>query len=93
MLAEALVFVAPGALLTFAAEYLVRLDLDVAQRWTWAIASSVVAACAMSLCSRRGSDGLGRYMMLALVVSAVVLTARFGMHARWAAGMLHAYVP
>ena len=36
----ALVAVAPGALLTFAAEHLLRLNLDVGQRWTWAIASN-----------------------------------------------------
>ena len=93
VLVAALVFVAPGALLTFAVERLLRLRLDLTQRWTWAIASSVVLACVMSLRSRRGSDGAGRYMLLAVVVSAVVLVARFGMHAQWAAEMLRAYVP
>lgn len=89
----ALVAIAPGALLTFAFEHLSRAELDVGQRWTWAIASSVVAACAMSWRSRRGSDGLGRYVLLATVASAVVLVARFGVHARWAAEMLREYVP
>ncbi|HWZ89047.1 MAG TPA: hypothetical protein VNW92_09355 [Polyangiaceae bacterium] len=93
VLFTALVAVAPGALLTFAFEHVLRLTLDVGQRWTWAMASSVVAACVMALRSRRGTDGLGQYMLLATVASAVVLTARFGMHARWATEMLRAYVP
>ncbi len=93
VLVAALVFVAPGALLTFAAERCLRLHLDVGQRWTWAIAVSVVAACAMSLRSRRGSDGLGRYALLAAVASAVVLAARFGAHSPWASEMLSEYVP
>jgi hypothetical protein len=90
MLFAALVLVAPGALLTFAAERLLWLHLDVGQRWTWAVASSVVLACAMAWRSR---DGLGRYALLAAVASAGVMVARFGTHARWAAEMLHAYVP
>jgi hypothetical protein len=89
----ALVAVAPGALSTFAFEHVLRLNLDVGQRWTWAVTSSVIAACFMSLRSRRGSDGLGRYMLLAAVASAVVLAARFGIHARWASEMLSAYAP
>ncbi|MEO7032869.1 MAG: hypothetical protein ABI548_03475 [Polyangiaceae bacterium] len=89
----ALVAVAPGGLITFAVEHFLRVRLDVGQRWTWAIASSVVAACAMSLLSRRGSDGLGRYVLIAVVASAVVLVARFGVHAKWAAEMLSEYVP
>lgn len=93
VLVAALVLVAPGALLTFAFEHVLRLHLDLTQRWTWAIAVSVVAACAMSLRSRRGSGGAGRYMLLALVASAVVLVARFGTHARWAVEMLREYAP
>jgi hypothetical protein len=93
VLAMALVAVAPGALVTFAAEHVLRLHLDVGQRWTWAVASSVVAACLLALRSRRGSDGVGRYMLLAAMTSAVVLVARFGMHARWAAEMLRSYMP
>ncbi|MEO7037385.1 MAG: hypothetical protein ABI548_25745 [Polyangiaceae bacterium] len=88
-----LVAVAPGALFTFAFEHLLRIQLDLGQRWTWAIASSVVAACVMSLRSRRGSDGLARYVLIASVASAVVLVARFGTHARWASEMLREYVP
>jgi hypothetical protein len=93
VLVAALVLVAPGALLTFAAERLLRLRFDVSQRWTWAVASSVLLACVMALRSRRGSDGLGRYMLLATTVSAVMLVARFGVHSRWAAEMLREYVP
>jgi hypothetical protein len=89
----ALVFVAPGALITFAFEHILRLNLDVEQRWTWAIAVSAVAACIMALRSRRGSDGVGRYMIFAVLASSVVLVARFGMHAHWAAEMLREYVP
>ncbi|MEO8901150.1 MAG: hypothetical protein ABI488_05705 [Polyangiaceae bacterium] len=89
----ALVAIAPGAILTFAFEHLLHAELDVGQRWTWAIASSVVAACVMALRSRRGSDGLGRYVLVAVVASAVVLVARFGTHARWASVMLREYVP
>ena len=70
----ALVFVAPGALLTLAVERLLRLRLDLTQRWAWAVASSVVLACAMAWRSR---DGLGRYALLAAVASAAVLAARF----------------
>ena len=51
----ALVAVASGALLTFAAERLFRLRLDVGQRWTWAIASSVVVACVMC-CDRAAAQ-------------------------------------
>ncbi|MEO7034033.1 MAG: hypothetical protein ABI548_09125 [Polyangiaceae bacterium] len=89
----ALVAVAPGALLTFAIEHLFRVQLDVGRRWTRAIASRAVAACVMSLRSRRGSDGLGRNMVLAVVVPAVVLVARFALHARWASELLREYVP
>jgi len=89
----ALIAVAPGALITFALEHVLRLELDVGQRWTWAIAVSVVLACVMAWRSRLGSDGLTRYMLLATVASAVVLTARFGVHGRWAAEMLREYVP
>src|ERR1700690_3199022 len=60
----ALIALAPGALLTFAAERLLRLRLDLTQRWTWAAASSVVLACFMAWRSR---DGLGRYALLAAV--------------------------
>jgi hypothetical protein len=90
VLAAALVFVAPGALLTFAVEHVFRLRLDVGQRWTWAVASSVLLACAMALRSR---DGLGRYALLAAVASAVVMVARFGAHSRCAAELLRAYAP
>jgi hypothetical protein len=91
----ALIAVAPGALLTFVVEHFLHARLDVGQRWTWAIASSVVAACAMALRSRRGSHGFGRYVPIASVASvasAVVLVARFGVHARWPAEMLSEYV-
>jgi len=46
------------------------------------IAASVLTVCVIAWRSRRGSDGFGRYMLVAAVVSAVVLTARFGVHAR-----------
>ena len=93
VLCAALVLVAPGALFVFAAEHVVSLRLDLGQRWTWAIAVSSVAACVMSLLSRRVAEGFARYMLLALIASALVLVARFGMHTRWAAEMLRAYVP
>jgi hypothetical protein len=86
----ALVLVAPGAVVTFAVERLLRLRFDLTQRWTWAVASSVVLACVMALRSR---DKLGRYALLAAVASTAVVMARFGMHARWAAEMLREYVP
>jgi uncharacterized membrane protein len=89
----ALVAIAPGAALTFVLEHFFRAELGIAQRWTWAICSSAVAACAMAWRSRRGSDGLGRYMLVAVVASAVVMVARFGVHARWAGEMLRAYIP
>ena len=81
VLFAALVLVPPSALLTFVVERALRLHLGVGQPSTWAIASSVVAACSMSLRSRRGSDGHGRHALLAVVVSAAVLAARFGTHA------------
>jgi hypothetical protein len=90
VLAAALVLVAPGALLTFAFEHFFRLHLDVGQRWTWALTSSVLLACVMALRSR---DGLSRYALLAAVASAAVLAARFGAHARWAAEILREFVP
>jgi len=37
----ALVLVAPRAVLTFVLEHVFRLRLDLGQRWTWAVASSV----------------------------------------------------
>lgn len=89
----ALVAAAPGALLTFAVEHVVRAELDTTQRWTWAIGSSVMGACAMSWRSRRGHEGLGRYMLVAVATAAFVMIARFGTHARWASEMLGAYVP
>jgi amino acid permease len=89
----AMVAVAPGALLTQVFEHLVRARLDAGQRWTWAIASSAVIACAMAWRSRSAADGFGRYMLVAVTVSAVVLVARFGMHERWASEMLRAYAP
>jgi hypothetical protein len=90
VLFTALVLVAPGALLTFLFEHLCRIQLDVGQRWTRGIGSSAVAANAMPWRSR---DGLGRYMLLAVVALAAVLVARFGVHARWVAKMLGAHVP
>lgn len=83
-----LVAVAPGALLVFAVERLLRLRLDLTQRWAWAVASSVVLARAMAWRSR---DGLGRYALLAAVASAAVLAARFGTHSPWVAKMPSAY--
>lgn len=89
----ALVAAAPGALLTFAAEHLVRAELSTVQRWTWAIGSSVFGACSMSWHSRRSHDGFGHYMLMAVAAAASVLVARFGAHAQWAGEMLRAYVP
>ena len=90
MVFVALVLVAPGALVAFAAERLLRLGFDLTQFWAWAVGSSVVTACAMAPRSR---DGLGPYRLLAVMTSAVVLAARFGTHSRWAAEMLREYVP
>jgi len=65
-----LVAIAPGAVLTFAAERFLPLRLNATQRWTWAVASSVIAS---SVIAWRSRDGLGRNMRLAVVAPAVVL--------------------
>ncbi|MEO7036594.1 MAG: hypothetical protein ABI548_21790 [Polyangiaceae bacterium] len=89
----ALVAIAPGAVLTFAAEHLLHAPLDVGQRWTFAVAGSATTACVMAWRSRSGWDGSGRYMLLAVMTSAALLVARFGVHAAWAAAMLREFVP
>lgn len=89
----ALVATAPGALATFAAEHAFRVPLELGQRWTFALAASVLAAVAFCLHSNRGWDGLARYMLVSAATAAVLFVARFGFHAGWAASFFAAYVP
>lgn len=89
VLFAALVLVAPGTLVTFAVEDAFRRHLDVGQRWTWAVASSVVLVCVMAVHSR---EGRGRYALLVAVASAAVLAARLRTHAQMAGEMLSEYV-
>ncbi len=89
----ALVATAPGAAVTFAVERGLQTPFDVGQRWTFALASSVLLACASCVCSRTGWDGFGRYILLSTATTAVLLVARFGFHAAWAAAFFAAYIP
>jgi hypothetical protein len=93
VLVLALVAAAPGALATFAVERTFYPALELGQRWTFALASSVLLACASCVCSRTGWDGFGRYMLLSTATTAVLLVFRFGFHARWAAAFFAAYIP
>lgn len=89
----ALVAAAPGALATFAVEHALRLPLDLGQRWTFALASSVLIACGFSWRSRTGWDGAGRYMLVSFATAAVLFVARFGFRASWAGALFAAFVP
>ena len=89
----ALVATAPGAAATFAVERALQIPLELGQRWTIALASSVLLACASCVRSRTGWDGFGTYMVLSTATAAVLLVARFGLHAAWAAAFFAAYIP
>lgn len=87
----ALVLAAPGALATFAVAAALGLSLDLGQRWTFAVASSVLALVA--LCASSGWRGFTRYLTLSLAVSFVVLVARSGFKAEWAIELFRFYRP
>ncbi len=89
----ALVATAPGAAATFVVERALHGALELGQRWTFALASSVLLACGSCLCSRTGWDGLGRYMLLSTGTAAALLVFRFGLHSAWAAAFFGAYIP
>lgn len=89
----ALVATAPGAAATFAVERALHSTLELGQRWTFALASSVLLACGSCLRSRTGWDGFGRYMLISTATAAVLLVFRFGLHAGWAAAFFAAYIP
>jgi hypothetical protein len=88
-----LVAAAPGALATFAVERAFGAQLELGQRWTFALASSVLLALGFAVCSRTGWDGVSRYTMLSFATAAVLSVARFGFRAAWAAAFFAAYVP
>ncbi len=90
-LALVLALVSPGAFATFAFANVSGVVLDVGQRWTFAVASSVVAVVA--LCFVSGARGFLRYLMLATTVSFVVLVARFGFRADWAVAFFEYFRP
>lgn len=87
----ALLLAAPGALATFAVAAALGLSLDLGQRWTFAVASSVLALVA--LCVVSGGRGLMRYLTLSLAVSFALLVARFGVKAEWAIEFFRFYKP
>ena len=89
----ALVAAAPGASATFAVERALRVPLDLGQRWTFALGSSVLTACAFCLRARRGWGGFGAYMLLSASTAAALIVARFGFHSAWARTLFAAYVP
>lgn len=87
----ALLLAAPGALATFAVAAALGLSLDLGQRWTFAVASSVLALVA--LCAVSGGRGFMRYLTLSLAVSFVLLVARFGFKSEWAIELFRFYRP
>lgn len=87
----ALLLAAPGALATFAVAAALGLSLDLGQRWTFAVASSVMVLVA--LCAVAGGRGFMRYLTLSLAVSFVLLVARFGFKAEWATEFFRFYKP
>lgn len=87
----AIALISPGALATFATARVLGLLLDIGQRWTFAVSSSVLAAAA--LCAILGWQGLARYLMLSAAVSFLVLVARFGLRAEWAIAFFEFYRP
>jgi hypothetical protein len=93
VLVLAFVATAPGALATFAVEHALGVPLELGQRWTFALAASVLAAVAFCLRSRAGWDGFGQYMLLSAATAAVLFVTRFGFHADWAASFFSAYIP
>jgi len=89
----ALVAAAPGAVATFAVEHALRIPLDLGQRWTFALGSSVLAACACCWRSRTGWDGAATYMVFSFATAAALFVARFGFHSVWTTALFAAYVP
>jgi hypothetical protein len=89
----ALVAAAPGAVGTFIVEHAFQVPLDVGQRWTFALGSSVLMACASCLRSRAGWDGFGTYMLLSSSTAAALFVSRFGLHSAWAVALFAAYMP
>lgn len=86
-----LVLAAPGALATFSVAAALGLVLDLGQRWTFAIAFSVLALVAV--CAVSGWRGFMRYLMLSLGVPFGLFVVRFGFHADWAAELFKFYKP
>jgi hypothetical protein len=89
----ALVAIAPGALVTFAVEHLFGLRLEIGQRWTFAVAASVLIACVFCLRSRSGWGGAYVYMLLSTALAGTLLVCHFGFHAEWAAALFTTYRP
>jgi hypothetical protein len=87
----ALLLAAPGALATFALAAALSLVLDLGQRWTFAVASSVLALVALRAVS--GWRGFMCYLTVSLAVAFVVVVARFGFKAEWAAEFFRYYKP
>jgi hypothetical protein len=90
-----LVLISPGALVVFVVEHTLQLSLDLGQRWTFAVAVSLVVASVFCLRSRSryGWDGAGAYTFLAVLVAGFVFVARWGFHSPWAAAFIAAYMP
>lgn len=90
-----LVLISPGAVMVFVVEQALQLSLDIGQRWTFAVAVSLIVASVFCLRSRsrHGWDGAGTYTFLAVLVSGFVFVARWGFHSPWAAAFFAAYMP
>ena len=77
------ILVAPGALLVFGLDRLIGLELDCAQLWTFAAVASVAVLGGLATAARSFATGFWRYFVMALAVAALLLVARFGVHASW----------
>ncbi len=77
------VLVAPGALLVFEADRVLRLALDRGQLWTFAGVTTTLLIGTLAAAARDLGVGLRRHTLIALAVTALVLVARFGFHADW----------
>ncbi|MBI3201575.1 MAG: hypothetical protein HYZ29_08535 [Myxococcales bacterium] len=90
-LAFVLALLSPGAVATFLFAKAAGVALDLGQRWTFAVASSLVVVVA--LCAMSGARGFLRYLTISMAVSFVLLVARFGFQAAWAVALFEYYRP
>lgn len=86
-----LALISPGAVATFAFAQLFGVWLELGQRWAFAVGASLLVL--MAFCALSGARGFMRYLTLSLVVSFVVLVARFGFLADWALAFFEFYRP